>query len=184
MRTIRVGIFDEHEIFRRGIEACLRDDPRLQVITERPEGARDDLDVAVVSPRAASATAFGCPVVLCGGEESTNAEQLAAGNTAFAVFPRGTVTPEQLIAAVHAAAAGLRILSEPGHPESTISWRLDERCLKVLRLLGEGADTREIGQQLSYSDRTIKSVIHDLQRALGARSRAHAVAEAVRQGLI
>ena len=37
---------------------------------------------------------------------------------------------------------------------------------------------------LSYSERTIKGVIQEIERELGARSRAHAVAEGIRQGLI
>lgn len=183
MRTIRVGIFDEHEIFRRGVEACLSEDPRLHVLAHGLKGSPGDLDVAVVSHPIASETTFPCPLVLCAGESADEGPP-AAGNKAFAVLPRGTVTPEQLVAAVHAAAAGLRTSVETGNPEPAVSSRLDDRCLKVLQLLGEGADTREIGQLLRYSDRTIKSIIHDLQRALGARSRAHAVAEAVRHGLI
>jgi DNA-binding CsgD family transcriptional regulator len=37
---------------------------------------------------------------------------------------------------------------------------------------------------LSYSERTIKNVIHDVVTKLNARTRSHAVAEAVRAGLI
>jgi DNA-binding CsgD family transcriptional regulator len=62
--------------------------------------------------------------------------------------------------------------------------RLAGRGLEVLALLATGADTKQIAEQLGYSDRTIKSVIRDVQLSLGARNRVQAVAEGIRQGLI
>ena len=61
---------------------------------------------------------------------------------------------------------------------------LSEREIAVLRLLAEGLDTAEIAGQLSYSERTIKAVLHDVTVRFQLRSRAHAVAYAVRAGLI
>jgi DNA-binding NarL/FixJ family response regulator len=59
-----------------------------------------------------------------------------------------------------------------------------DRELDVLRLLSEGWDTSEIAAKLSYSERTVKNVIHDITARLHLRNRSHAVAYAVRQGLI
>jgi|GEM_PF-244097 len=61
---------------------------------------------------------------------------------------------------------------------------VNDRERAVLRLLGEGADTREIARRLSYSERTVKVVVQDLTRRFGLRNRTHAVAYAVRHGLI
>jgi DNA-binding NarL/FixJ family response regulator len=55
---------------------------------------------------------------------------------------------------------------------------------RVLRLLADGADTREIAHRLCYSERTVKTVIQDIANRFGLRNRAHAVAYAIRQGLI
>ncbi len=168
--NIRVGIVDENEMFALGLRAALAGQPRIELSAEEP------VDVAVVSTAAAGARIFSCPLVVCGDVPT----RLAEGNHVLAVLPRSTLTPEQLVASIHAAAAGLRV-SPP--PVSVIS-RLDGRRLEVLRLLADGADTREIAQHLGYSDRTIKSVIREIQLALGTRNRAQAVAEGVRQGLI
>ncbi len=75
--------------------------------------------------------------------------------------------------------------SEP-HRERhrTTSARLTSREIEVLRLLADGATTRTIAQQLSYSERTVKNVVHDLLDKLECRTRAHAVAEAARRGVI
>jgi DNA-binding NarL/FixJ family response regulator len=54
----------------------------------------------------------------------------------------------------------------------------------VLALLADGHQTREIALQLCYSERTIKNVLHDIVTKLNVRSRSHAIAYAVRAGLI
>jgi DNA-binding NarL/FixJ family response regulator len=59
-----------------------------------------------------------------------------------------------------------------------------DREIDVLRLLGEGWDTAEIAGKLAYSERTVKNVIHDITARHQLRNRSHAVAYAVRQGLI
>jgi DNA-binding NarL/FixJ family response regulator len=61
---------------------------------------------------------------------------------------------------------------------------LTEREIDVLRLVAEGFDTEEISEKLAYSQRTIKTVIHDVTTRLCLRNRTHAVAWALREGLI
>jgi DNA-binding NarL/FixJ family response regulator len=119
-----------------------------------------------------------------------------------------TLTPEMLAGAVDAAANGTTVIvpgllaglahragtpadggDEPGaadgngHRRSTTAW-LTTREQRVLRLVAEGHPTREVASRLSYSERTVKNVLHDVVTKLGARSRSHAVAHAVRDGLI
>jgi DNA-binding NarL/FixJ family response regulator len=64
------------------------------------------------------------------------------------------------------------------------SLRLKERELDVLRLLSEGHDTAEVARRLCSSERTVKNVLQDLTRRHNLRNRTHAVAFALRQGLI
>ena len=54
----------------------------------------------------------------------------------------------------------------------------------MLRLIAEGYSTSEIATRMAYSERTIKNSIHDLVSRFHLRNRTHAVAFAVRQGLI
>jgi len=62
--------------------------------------------------------------------------------------------------------------------------RLAERELQVLRLVADGYATAEIARRLSYSERTVKNVIQQIVTRLQLRNRSHAVAYAVREGLI
>jgi len=61
---------------------------------------------------------------------------------------------------------------------------LTTREIDVLRLLADGCDTAEVARQLAYSERTVKNVLQDVTRRHNLRNRTHAVAYALRQGLI
>ncbi|GGT50713.1 helix-turn-helix transcriptional regulator [Streptomyces purpureus] len=73
--------------------------------------------------------------------------------------------------------------SAAGHPGTPTSG-LVAREVDVLRLVAEGLDTGEIAGKLSYSERTVKNVMHGLTTRLHLRNRAHAVAYALREGYI
>ena len=170
--VIQVGIVDEHEMFALGLKTCLAGSPLVKVSPV----IDDDVDVVIVSPRLAEERRFSRPLVICGDPPN----RLAPGNEVMAVLGRATLTAEQLMASIHAAAVGLRVINSDQPPVP----RLAGRGLEVLALLAAGADTKEIAEQLGYSDRTIKSVIRDVQLRLGAKNRVQAVAEGIRQGLI
>lgn len=144
-------------------------------VAEDPSPGQE-LDVAVVSLTSAGGIPHATPLVVCA---DTNRGCRVAGRRIHALLPRRTLDPEQLVAAVRAAAAGLHV-----EPDAAPDAELDERSLEILRLLAEGLDTREISSRIGYSERTTKAVIAELQRQLGTRSRAHSVAEAVRKLLI
>jgi DNA-binding NarL/FixJ family response regulator len=61
---------------------------------------------------------------------------------------------------------------------------LSPRELDVLRLASEGLETAEIAQRLAYSERTVKGVVHDITTRFQLRNRTHAVAFALKRGLI
>jgi DNA-binding NarL/FixJ family response regulator len=71
-----------------------------------------------------------------------------------------------------------------GADSRPVAARLTDREQQVLTLIAAGHPTREVAQELSYSERTVKNVLHDVVTKLNARSRSQAVAFAVREGLI
>jgi DNA-binding NarL/FixJ family response regulator len=176
--TIRVAVVDEHEIFRRGVVACLGDDEAVTVVAQvAREAPREPTDVTVASAPATATFDFSSPVVVC-----TNSPFAAAShqNRVMAILPRGRLTRDRLLAAVHGAAVGLEMNLASSAPTPP----LDDRRLHILRLLADGADTREISLRLCYSPRTIKGLISSIEEQLDSCNRTHAVATAIRQGLI
>ena len=64
------------------------------------------------------------------------------------------------------------------------SSKLSDREMQVLNLLSEGHPTSEVARRLCYSERTVKNVLLHMTRRHNLRNRTHAVAYALRQGLI
>ncbi|NEA45971.1 response regulator transcription factor [Streptomyces sp. SID10815] len=63
-------------------------------------------------------------------------------------------------------------------------WGLDERERAVLRMVADGRETDEIARELCYSPRTVTTVVRDITQRFRLRNRAHAVAYALRTGLL
>jgi len=117
-----------------------------------------------------------------------------------AIVRRSEATTERLATAILAAATGDghlppdllgRLLQQVGEtqrhkslPQGLTFGGLTQRELTVLSLIAEGYSTSEIAAKMAYSERTIKNAIHDLVSRFQLRNRSHAVAFAVRQGLI
>ncbi|MET9555551.1 response regulator transcription factor [Streptomyces sp. NPDC006645] len=116
------------------------------------------------------------------------------------VVRRSESTPEHLVHVIGTVARGEghlpsdllgRLLEEVGRlqgqvlgPRGLHFTGLAAREVDVLRLVAEGYDTADIATKLAYSERTIKNVLHSVMTRLQLRNRSHAVAYAMRQGLI
>jgi DNA-binding CsgD family transcriptional regulator len=61
---------------------------------------------------------------------------------------------------------------------------LTPRELEVLQLIADGLSNKQIAARLWLSVETVKSHVCAVHAKLGAESRAHAVAIALRQGLL
>lgn len=69
-------------------------------------------------------------------------------------------------------------------PNGLTTFGFQSREVDVLRLVADGLDTTEIAGRLNYSERTVKSIIHGLLTRMNLRNRAHAVAYALRNGVL
>ncbi|MBD0742313.1 LuxR C-terminal-related transcriptional regulator [Streptomyces sp. CBMA152] len=69
-------------------------------------------------------------------------------------------------------------------PRGLAQSTLTAREADMLKLVADGLDTAEIAQKTSYSERTVKNVLHEVTTRLQVRNRAHAVGYAMRHGLI
>ncbi|MGC4950089.1 LuxR C-terminal-related transcriptional regulator [Streptomyces sp. DT224] len=113
---------------------------------------------------------------------------------------RSAATPEHLVDVIGTVAQGAghlppdligsllgevaRLQSQVLGPRGLHFSGLSAREVDVLRLVAEGHDTAEIATRLAFSERTIKNVVHSVMTRLQLRNRSHAVAYALRQGLI
>jgi DNA-binding NarL/FixJ family response regulator len=189
MEHLRVGIFEDDEVLSRGIVSILSEQGCSCIVLDRarevsPEAARAKatLDVAVVCSRTARDLEFSCPVILLNATMLSGQASRHMTSKVMATLPHDGLTGDQLVASVRAAAAGLRVADASSG--SAFEPVLDLRRIEVLRLLAIGATTRAIARELRLSERTVKTLVHDIQLSLGTSTRAQAVGEAVRLGLV
>ncbi len=162
--------------------------------------AADRLSTDVVGALRRTASQTGRPVVLIIGEISESELLTAVECRVVAVLPRAAVTGERLLRSIVAAASGggvmppnlvgellkhiERVQRDVLTPYGLNASGLTSREVDVLRLMADGLDTAEIAGKLCYSERTVKNVIYGVNHRLKLRNRSHAVAYAVRTGLI
>ncbi|MFE2722871.1 LuxR C-terminal-related transcriptional regulator [Kitasatospora sp. NPDC059327] len=197
-------------ISRAGAEAQLRRHPGLELADPAPGTPTTPGAVTVLLAESADAAVMANLRRLVRGadqrvvlvvERMREAELLEAVECGVAaIIWRREATAERLGRAVLAAARGDgdlpadllgRLISQVGRLQRSVQGMpghapagLSERESDVLRLVAEGWDTGEIAARLSYSERTVKNVLHGLTTRLQLRNRAHAVAHAVREGYI
>jgi DNA-binding NarL/FixJ family response regulator len=205
---LKLFVLDPHTIYRRGLAACLELMSEVDSVAhagsvrdawEDPALFTADLvilDTAATGGRdfiGAAQEATDAPVLVCTSECGEEAVISAMQAGAVGFLRKHTLTADSLGAAVRAAASGSGVLTPDllgrlvsGLPaeDRRAAARLTDREQQVLALIAEGHPTREVALQLSYSERTVKNVLHDVVTKLNARSRSQAVAFAVREGLI
>lgn len=74
--------------------------------------------------------------------------------------------------------------AETGEAPLWLGPGLSERERAVLHLVSQGMETDEIARELCYSARTVTTVMRDINQRFRLRNRAHAVAYALRGGLL
>ncbi len=111
------------------------------------------------------------------------------------VLPRDA-TPEQLRAALEAAAAGLVVVHRSevsvvipapaglSPPIRELPEPLTPREREVLQMISAGLGNKEIAGKLSISDHTVKFHVAAILGKLGASTRTEAVSIGIRHGLV
>ena len=206
VERVPVYVHADDPISQAGVASQLRPRPEVMVV-EAAHAARTGVSLVVsdrVCQRALRALRLlreqEARLVLVVGDLDDGDLVAAAEAGVVGVVRRGEATPERLVKVIRAASAGQaalppdllgRLLDQVGQlqrqvlaPRGLRFSGLAEREIEVLRRVADGLSTAEIAAELSYSPRTIKNILHDVTTRLQLRNRAHAVAYALRQGLI
>lgn len=206
MDRIRVYVYAADPISQAGLASQLRARPEIQVVDDDVDRAEVAIVVSDEVDEEATRTVRaiqrnGIPrvvLVITRLDDAGMIGGIEAG--ACGLLRRSEANPERLAQSIVSAAGGDgsvpsdllgRLLEHVGRlqrqvlsPRGLTLTGLSEREIEVLRLVADGFDTSEIAGQLAYSERTIKNIIHDVTARLNLRNRSHAVAYAVRNGLI
>ncbi len=204
MDRTSVYVYAADPISRAGLAAQLRPRPEVSVL-DNPDQAVVALVVADALDDGAVQTLRrlqrnGCRTVLVTADLDEKGLAAAVEAGIAGMVRRSDASPERLAHAVCAAARGEgtvppdllgKLLDQVGrlqrqvlHPRGLSFTGLSHREIEILRLVADGDDTAEIAHKLCYSQRTIKNSLHDVTTRLQLRNRSHAVAYALRMGLI
>lgn len=207
MEQIRVAVHAMDPLSQAGLTALLtcRGDLTVLRAGQRAEAnvlvvAAERLSADVVAALRRHAAEGAAPVVLVVQEIGEDELLTAVECRVVAILPRVAVTAERLAHSVRAAAAGggvmppnlvgellkhvERMQRDVLTPNGLNAAGLSPREVDVLRLMADGCDTNEIAGRLCYSERTVKNVIYGVTHRLKLRNRSHAVAYALRAGMI
>ncbi|MCU7822916.1 response regulator [Kitasatospora sp. DSM 101779] len=204
---VRLLVCDDHTVVRAGLLALLASAGDIEVVGEagsgeeavtlaarlRPQVVLMDLQLGsgidgVEATKRITADPDG-PYVLVLTTFDTDADITRAIDAGATGYLLKAERPEELFAAVHAAAAGRTVLSPPVASRVMAQMRapaprLTDREQEILARLSEGLGNREIARALFISEATVKTHLSRIYDKLGVDTRAGAVATAKERRLL
>jgi len=180
---IHVWIETASAVTRAGFESLLEDSEGIAILRSPNEAdviLRDELPDGPEPP--------GAPPIVVLADAALTSRALQLG--VRAVLPR-EAGPEQIVAALHAASAGLvavpvessahvmQAAAADGEVES-----LTPRELETLEMLAEGLSNKQIAARLHISGHTAKFHVNSILGKLHAGTRTEAVMRGIRSGLV
>ena len=209
---IRVFIVAASPLSRANLKSLLRtrkveivgSGPNLETLWDQPpdvevdivlvEASGDHFEETIDSLNQSQTSSEAAVVVLSDRSEPGRlAEALRAG--VRAILP-SDASPDQIIASLEAAAAGLIVLhpaevdamfpapEAASSPLAELIEPLTPRESEVLQMLASGLANKEIATRLAISDHTVKFHVASILGKLGAASRTEAVTLGIRRGLV
>ena len=212
MSRARVLLADDHALVRQGLRLILEREGDLEVVAQASDGAEaialalaEELDLAILDVsmpkltgiQAARRLAEHRPdlrvlILSMHDNEEFFFEALRAGASGYVLK---SAADEDLLAACRAALRGepflypravdalIRAFLESGGREGSED-PLTPRETEVVKLIAEGHTSREIGEVLSISEKTVERHRANILEKLGLRDRVALTRYAVRRGLV
>ena len=204
--SVRILLCDDHVVVRAGLLALLGSTPDIEVVGEagsgeeavamaaklKPDVVLMDLQLGpgidgVEATRQIAPTGVHVLVLTTYDTDADITRAIEAGATGYLLKAE---RPEELFAAIHAAAQGRTALSPPVASRVMDRMRgaarpaLTDRERDILGQLAHGLGNREIARALFISEATVKTHLGRIYAKLGVDTRAGAVAVAKERRLL
>jgi two-component system response regulator DevR len=202
-QTVRVFLVDDHEVVRQGVTALLASQPDMVIAGEAATAAQalarapaSRPDIAVLDVRLpdgdgvqvcrelrAKLPGLACLMLTSYGDDEALFESVMAGAAGYVLKQ---IRGSDLINAIRVVAGGgslldqtatTRLLSRLRTQSDKVEdplHRLTDRERLVLDLVGRGLTNRQIGAELSLSEKTVKNYVSSLLSKLGMQRRTQA----------
>ena len=205
---IRVFVVDDHEVVREGLVRMLSRLPDIEIVGTAGSGEEAIEKVPYLAPNVVLLdlrlpgvqglevlrtlmALTDPPRVLVLTVHDDEDLVLGASRLGAMGYVLKNTSRSELATAIRRVAAGGHYFGEEviatvlrGAQQEALAEPLTERELQILRLLTDGLSNKDVGERLYLSPDTVKSHLVNVYRKLGVESRAHAVAVAIRRGLV
>jgi DNA-binding NarL/FixJ family response regulator len=211
---IRVMIVDDHALLRQGIRAMLNEEDGFEVVGEAENEKAalllsSELKPHIVLVSISVGTCGGLELAkkLLRSSPTNRIVLFAGSNDEKSLFDairigvhgylQKTLSIDELRSALRAVQCGERVLGQAqaitqvvkefhrlAKEQNRLNWGLSLQEIEVVSLASEGCTNKEIGKQLFWSEVQVKRKMQEIYRKLQVADRAHAVACALRLGLI
>ncbi len=203
-RKIRVFCVDDHPIVRDGIAAIINLQPDMMLVGAAATGGEAlerfiaaKPDIALIDLQLPDMSGFdlikkikdkspSAPIVVLSSHEGDVDIQRALEAGAQGYVVKGLVREELLetIPSVHAGKRRLPAAVAQKLTEHMADERISSRELEVLSLMAAGKRNKEIADELSIAEDTVKMHVRNILSKLQVSDRTEAVTIALRRGII
>lgn len=198
---LRILIVDDHPIVREGLGAVVRRSTDLELVGEAGDGVqavevyrRLRPDVVLMDLRLPRKDGLEAAKEILEEDPQANIlllttfEEEGLARRALQAGARGVLlkdaSPDELLTAIRAAAAGTVTLDPALTGELLQKPLLSEREREILGLIALGYSNKEVARALYLTENTVKTHLSNLFQKLGVHDRAEAVAEGLKRGIL
>jgi len=202
--AIRILVVDDHPVVRAGVTGLVEDQPDMEIVGQASNGREAiqrfrDLHPDVVLMDLQMPDMNGLDAMIAIRDEAPQARVIVlttyVGDAqvlrAIKAGARGyllkSAMHKELLETIRAVHAGKKAISADATfelAEHATEDALTPAEVRVLRLIAQGNANKEIAEQLSVSEETVKGQVRNILSKLGAKDRTHAAMIGLKRGII
>ncbi len=204
LNLIRILVVDDHPIFRQGITGLLADQPDMQLVAEACDGREaiqqfrvHQPDVTLMDLQMPQMNGLDAMIAIRGEFPEAkiivlttyagDVQVLRALKAGARAYLLKNLLHKELLETIRAVHAGKKAISPEasfGLAEHATDDALTAGEVEVLRLIASGNANKQIADQLSITEETVKSRVKNILSKLNANDRTHAATIGLKRGII
>jgi DNA-binding NarL/FixJ family response regulator len=202
--SIRILVVDDHPVARAGVAALVDDQPDMSIVGQASNG-REAIqqfrehhpDVVLMDLQMPEMNGLDALIAIRGEAPEAriivlttylgDVQVLRAIKAGAWGYLLKSALHKELLGTIRAVHAGKKTISADASyelAEHATDDALTPAEVRVLRLISQGSTNREIADQLSASEETVKGQVRNILSKLGAKDRTHAAMIGLKRGII